>query len=240
MYKRGRFNTLSKLNKASAKRAALKKAADQVPAIKVLDNKINAVSKRDKPETKYFTQLLSFLISTNNVLQIRKLFDIPRGQGVNDRIGSKIQAMGLEYRYELFNTAPLAQPAFVRCMVICDKNPNGVQFTMDQLFDPAITPMMDITFRNRQYLQRFSIIHDKCYRIGALGTAAGDVTGANLPALITKIGSKKQNRRILYTAAGVTGGIAETTESAYYFVTWCSIDLQLQTTANFRLKFTDS
>lgn len=245
----GNLKDWTVVNHRVTRRPRRARNATTAAKVKRIAKKVNQM----KPEVKYITEDKDFLLRTDNATQNaviqQKLFTIARGDGLDERIGSKIRSVGWEFMYALFNTGPLSQAAFFRVCLVYDNNPNQTRFQMNMLFDPHVQPgpfpvaFSDITLRNRQYLQRFNIVYDKIGTIGDPGLSAAFTTalpaGGNDRCLKNFRTSKKHNKKIIYTEDGATGAIAQTIKGAFYLLTWCSIDNQLQISATIRLKYTD-
>lgn len=198
-----------------------------------------------RPEVKYFDQDFNFLLATNTPgVNLQKMFNIPQGVTVFQRLGSRIRTTSIQMRWEIFNTGFLSQAAFCRVVLVYDKNPNGTAATLNQIWDPELgLPFTHLTLRNREFRQRFNILYDKMFTIGDPGLSATYTAalpqGGNDRCLKNFKMFKKQNSRIVYKETSPTGSIAETNQGAYYLATWCSIDMQCQGGFNLRLTYTD-
>jgi len=158
------------------------------------------VPKAPRRAEKKFTDLYLNSIAdanSNGLLLVPSLFYIPRGDGPSQRIGSKVFAEKVTFRYKLYpggiNSPVSSTPGapLIRVMVVQDMQANGtvpipsdiLQLAANQIDneDPDEVPTnidleQSLAYMNISNSKRFRILHDKMHvfqhAIGAYATNA--------------------------------------------------------------------
>lgn len=237
-----------------------RKNAKSKHTLKAVEKKVAKIEKRDKPEVKRLqwgnnvggTSSTNFILSTTNpAVILRQICPIERGLGQNQRIGSKVNNVRLEYAYDVLNTGAQASPAFVRIIGLYDKSPNQALPILSDIFDvnpyfPAV-PVSNVCFKNVNYKSRFKFLFDHYHTMGSNGASIAAPSGGNIPMILHRHGSKKLNVKTIYSEAGISGLIGTITEGAFYLVAWASVEVppfpagnEIQFTGLFRLHYTDA
>lgn len=232
-----------------------KKNGTSKHTVKAVEKKVTKLSKQLKPEIKYDTTAVALAIPAGT--SFVTVGDIARGAGTNDRIGAKCKIIGIEWNWYMFNTAPVP-PAFntapfvVRILIVCDKRSNQQAFNPANVFDADINvpgqPFYFTTARNREYLNRYSVIYDKTFTVGPeiqQGGLNNSTSDNNLNYKYRRF-RKKQNQLAVYTESSVNGTPPETIQGHYYIGFHCTlppVTVPATPTPNFngifRLLFTD-
>lgn len=211
-----------------AKRTFRRKAKGK-HTLKVVEKKVNKISRTLKPEIKQNTAYLAFQIQNLSYANARTQFAIiPQGTGKTERIGNKIMGLGIEFRYDLLNTGTTAVPAFVRVSLVYDRKPNQAVPAAGTIWDqnPQTTLFLGhLNVRNTDYLDRFSIMYDKVHRLGTLGNnVLPDFTGGNMPCIDFAKRRMKFKKISRYILPSPNGTIGEITEGAYYIFVWSTVE----------------
>lgn len=220
----------------SAKKVTLKK----------LNKKVNKIQRLASSEVKYIDNYDNFLLDTANPLtNIRTVLPIPRGTGVQQRIGSKVIANKIEFIYDILNTGPNSFTGFIRVCLVYDKFPNQVQANLAALFDPNPLTGLNfghLNFKSVESKERFVFVYDKIFVQGHLSNA-GDVVGGNKPPIFTTKFTKKLAKKTEYIEVSPNGVIGEITQGAWYLLAWASVEpvgSRIQIDTMLRLHYTDS
>ncbi len=187
-------------------------------------------------ELKFFdTNINDTVISAN--MTINNLTIVAEGNGESERIGRKFNIYRINILYAMQLPAATAQGATsetVRCMLIQDKQTNGVQFSATDLID---TDNMN-SFNNLANSKRFKILYKQEYDFksgGAIPTGAAFAFSEDRKYLRM---SKNVNISIEYDNTLTTGVIATVRSNNIYWVTQ-SISGLAGGTGLARIRYTD-
>lgn len=200
--------------------------------VKTVEKKVTKLSRQLRPEIKYQATAIAQNLPVGSSFSNGP--NIGRGAGTNQRVGAKCKIIGLEFNWFMFNTAPVP-PAFntapfvVRILVICDKKSNQQAFNAGNVFDPDPNipgePFFFDTFRNREYLNRYSVVYDKTFTVGPEIQQGGInvSTADNNTNYKYRRFKKKQNQMAIYTENGTVGSPPETIQGHYYIGFHCTV-----------------
>lgn len=162
---------------------------------------------------------------------------IATGTDYTNRIGRRVNIVAIQGRGLLFpETAALAGPQAVRCLIIEDMQTNGVIATPSDIFN-ELSPFTFLNLNNRE---RFKVHWDKQYVFGSSSTTATQTY--SVPPQTHQFNVyKKVNIPMVFEGTAAT--IGSVSSGALYFVTLGSVVAGTQdvnVAAAFRVRFIDA
>lgn len=99
-------------------------------------------------------------VSSTGVFQL--INAIQQGTTANSRIGEEYDIIGIELK-TVAQGNELDQRAFIRVMIVQDKQPNGVQFALSELLEVTTSPVHITSGYNYSFSKRFNVLYDRVH-----------------------------------------------------------------------------
>lgn len=202
--------------------------------VKKLNKKINKVASSVRPETKHVGVKDNMPLPINEVTiadNRRHYFYISRGSGSQDRIGNKIKALGVSWRFVLRATNDSNQNRvhLVRMVFLFDRRSNNADMQLqdynigggpsNHMLDPS-------SLRNEEFRKRFKVIFDKVIKVGGKTNTANKYDTDYHAEVFVKGGVRfKKPLTIIYNNLVTTGSPQDINQGTFYM-------LQLDTTSS--------
>jgi len=232
-----------KTNRPSRKRMAKTVAA--------VDQRVTRLARETLPEEKHIGVADNLNLPINEAaiaLNRRHYFDILPGNGPQDRIGNRIKALGLKWRFLLRATSDATQNRvhMVRMVLLLDKRTNKTTMNLADYNitgGPAGLFLDPASLRNEEFRKRFRVIFDKIIKVGGKTSNAGNYADDYFCQKYVSGGVRfKKPILITYDNASVAGLPADTISGTFYMLqldttnstTGASLDLEC------RLYFSDA
>lgn len=169
-----------------------------------LYNRVNALERKVKQEAevRYFDQLqIASVSTTGNVVLLNGLTQGDQGfQREGDWVtNKKLKVKG--------NMVAGDTTQIMRVMIIADWQSNGVAPTIAQILDISIITPPTLAYRNMEYVERFTVLHDEFYSL---------VTGADTQQRLFSI-NLNLNIKTNYSL-GTAGTIADISRGAIFLI----------------------
>lgn len=216
-----------------------------------VNQRVTRLAREVMPEVKHIgvQDNLNLPINEANIaLNRRHYFDILPGNGPQDRIGNKVKALGLKWRFLLRATSDTTQNRvhMVRMVLLLDKRTNNAAMNLADYNitgGPSSLYLDPSSLRNEEFRKRFRVIFDKVIRIGGKTSNAGNYsTDADCQRFISGGIKFKKPVILTYNNASAAGLPVDTVSGSFYMLqldttnstAGCSLDLEC------RLYFSDA
>lgn len=161
---------------------------------------------------------------------------LAQGTGVNQRVGRKCVMKSFLMRYGIYPSASTsaANGTIVRAMIVYDRSPNNAA-ALPAITDVLASATWDSAL-NLAYRERFLVLWDKTYTIGATQYTTGALTAGNpKPVAVQKY--KKINLPVIFGGTG--GDIVDISTGSLFLLEIGNINATVTSDWRFRLRFTD-
>lgn len=142
---------------------------------------------------------------------------LTQGDTEVDREGSKVLGSSIEWRFICANVSGTPDPTIYRLLVVMDRVPDGISMSLTDLLNINSGSDPVIAMRNTNYLERFKVLMDRTYSIGATSSSYGGTPNTmHDHGYIDLSRLEDKDRLVRYIGTGNT--IAEININSIYFI----------------------